>query len=188
MTSGPMPSPPMTAMRKAGIEGVSCLRYEAERRRPRGWSIEMTIYPARRANQVRRARMSGGRIVGMLCLLAPLLSGCSGASAPPKNDPLVGGGAPIPKDGAGAGAGAFAKVPDKPVPVLPAPSGATSPAALASGAAPRLDGDRDMRIPSGGDSSAAGRGQSPSGLTLGRPEPVHDVGGDRGLMPVPVVG
>src|SRR5438128_2629732 len=106
----------------------------------------MTIYPARRANQVRSARMSGGRIVGILCLFGPLLSGCSGNSGPPKNDPLIGGGAAIPRDNTGAGA--FANGPDKPLPPLPAPSGATSQAALAGGAVTKLDTDRDLRIPS----------------------------------------
>ncbi len=129
--------------------------------------------------------MSGGRIVGMLCLLAPLLSGCGGSAAPKTGqDPLVGLNAPpIPKE-----VTPTAKGPLQPVPALTAPSAATSPAALATGAVPTLESDREMRIPSGSDPAAAWRGQSPTGVTLSHPVASHDSGPERSLTPVPAVG
>ncbi len=129
--------------------------------------------------------MSGGRIVGMLWLLAPLLSGC-GSSAVPKNtpDPLNGMSTlQIPKEPTPT---PTVKGPTQPLPPLPAPSSATSPASLASNAVPKLEDDRPLRIPS--DKDAGWGGQSSPGVTLGRPGTDAGTAGERTLTPVPAIG
>jgi hypothetical protein len=129
--------------------------------------------------------MSGGRIVGTLCLLAPLLSGCSGSAVRnDKPDPLVGLNAPpIPKEVPSTAKNG----PLQPVPALAAPSAATSPAALASGAVPKLDSDRNLRIGGDADATAAWRGQNPS-ATLGQPTVKETTRPESNLIPVPTVG
>lgn len=123
--------------------------------------------------------MRGGLLIGLLCLSAGLLTGCSGGT-PPKNgpDPLIPG-PPIPKEGATA-RGAQ----DKPLPVMPAPGGATTNAEIAAGAVPKLDKERDLRIPGDKDPTDSWRDNT-SGVSLGTPGPAR-AGGS--LPPVPTVG
>src|SRR5215212_7969196 len=108
--------------------------------------------------------MSGARTVRVLCLLAPLLAGCSSGNQP-KNDPLVGFNAPpLPKEGSAAARGGG---PDRPLPGLTSPSGATSPAALTAGGVAQLDGARDLRI--GEKDPASSWGAKTAGVSLGKP-------------------
>jgi hypothetical protein len=122
--------------------------------------------------------MKHGRIICMLCLPVLFVMGCSG-NRPPKNDPLVGINAPpLPKENKGAGAVAKSndRDPNKPLPALPAPSADTSPAALASGGVPKLDGERNLRMDdkdAGKDPAASWRGKS-SGVSLGPPDTPPD--------------
>src|SRR5262245_52433835 len=105
MTSGPMPSPPMTAMREIVIESSSEERYEA----PFAASHPVRFYGMRQAGQgggnVMRGAASGGRVWGLVILGGLLaLAGCTTPAGRPslpstaalEADPLTGGDVPIP--------------------------------------------------------------------------------------------
>jgi hypothetical protein len=95
-----------------------------------------------------------------VCLLAALLGGCgpgaTGTGSRPGADPLAG--PATPSVGAPGGG----------VPPLPAPSGSTTPAALATGTVPSFNAARP------GSSGPAGVWREPtSGAILGAPEPAR---------------
>ncbi len=125
------------------------------------------------------------RTHGALLLLLLLLVGCQGGGArnPSRgglvaNDPLLGGGSPLPAGQAtarGTDRAPYAATvgrdlgqparPAGPLPSLPSPSGSTSPAALASGATGTLDAAPALRIGSGTntppDADWRGPGEAP---------------------------
>lgn len=113
--------------------------------------------------------------LAVLGLLALGLAGCGGSPRPLGNDPLVGGGPPLPTPADAA------RGKDQPLPAVPAPSASTSPANLASGAVPALDGDRgSLRI--GENDREPGRRFA----SLTPPVPIAQ-GGVSTLPPVPIV-
>src|SRR5262245_25886012 len=126
--------------------------------------------------------MSGGRIVSVLWLLAPLLAGCSSNSNQPKDAPILGINVPPPKEASPTARGG----PDRPLPPLTSPSAATSPAALAPGAVPKLENDRDLRI-GGQDSADSARGKV-SGVSLLRPTPTSDTSTPPTMQPIVPAG
>jgi hypothetical protein len=102
---------------------------------------------------------------GLVCLVVPLVIGCSSAT-PQKNDPLLGSTpVPVPKNAPEAKE-------SRGVPDLPAPSASTSPAALAGAVVPQLDGGKDLRI-----GSDAGNRSGAPGVTLSRPQPIDSNSG-----------
>src|SRR4051794_11051240 len=108
--------------------------------------------------------MTGGGVVRVLCLLGPLLAGGS-SNNQPKNEPPLGLNAPpLPREGPKTAQGGG---PDKPLPALTSPNGATSQAALAAGAVTQLDGGRDLRIGER-DQVASWQGKT-TGAVLGKP-------------------
>jgi hypothetical protein len=114
-------------------------------------------------------RRTRGKLAGVLCLGTLLVAGCSGGNnvKPTPGDPLLGNLGPTPKTGAGAvvtreNEGSLAEV--------PAPSGPTSPAALASGDVPHLDDASGLRIAGGGTARPA----KTTGITIGKPQPLAD--------------
>jgi hypothetical protein len=112
--------------------------------------------------------------VAGLGLFALFLTGCGGTARSGGNDPLVGGGPALPAE--------TARAKEQPLPAVPAPSASTSPANLASGAVPALEGSRDLRI----DGTESGRSRAPvTGASLTTPVPVGS--GPGSLPPVPVV-
>jgi hypothetical protein len=103
-----------------------------------------------------------------------LLAGCAGPRGN-EIDPLTGG-QPLPRGGSGTSAVAGGVGIAQPVP-LPAPSAATSQAALAAGVNPSLDSGRDLRIGvkavSTGDSGTGRTTGTQGGAILRGPEPAN---------------
>src|SRR6516162_269992 len=90
-----------------------------------------------------RGRGNRNRAAGLLAVLV-LASGCANDGRTQNNDPLTGGGPPIPSKAETASSrddrpAAVAGTPRAGVPPLPVPSSATSNAALAAGAFQPLD-------------------------------------------------
>lgn len=110
------------------------------------------------------------------CQNGPSLTGGGGGGSRMTNDPLLGGGPPIPTDTAtargpnrdtsaatvGRGVGNPSR-PAGPLPPLPSPSGSTSPAALTSGNNGTLDPAATLRIGGGNprDGDWRGPGETP---------------------------
>jgi hypothetical protein len=104
-----------------------------------------------------------------------LLTGCAHTGISKDGDPLWGGGPPLPSgrpgDAVAQAKGAPARdAPNGPLPELPAPSGATSQAALASDPPPQL------RIP-GGDAWRSPGKKTASAVPLQQPEPLTQAQG-----------
>jgi hypothetical protein len=102
------------------------------------------------------------------CGLAIFL-GCANDSRRPSADPLIGGETPLP-----ARTETAVTAPRSNVPPLPAPSSATSNAALAGGAFQPLDPTRDLRIGSNDGNAAAGAWRGPAGAASNPTQPVND--------------
>ncbi len=109
-----------------------------------------------------------------LGLVGVTLLGCkSGGSKPAPIDPLLG-----PPRGGPLGRGGNAQAP---LPEMPAPTSATSVAALAPGTMPQLDTGSDLRIASNNalvsnNRNAPGWHEPTSGVSLSRPEPLREGG------------
>jgi hypothetical protein len=104
-----------------------------------------------------------------------LCASCSNDSRVRDNDPLTGGGPAIPARGETPAATASA--PKTSVPPLPAPSSATSNAALAGGAFQPLDPTRDLRIGDSKPNATPDNWRGPTtaaGATLNAPQPAND--------------
>jgi len=116
-------------------------------------------------------------VVG-LGLMTLFLAGCGGPSRQVASDPLVGGQPPLPPTEA------TARAKDQPLPPVPAPSASTSPANLASGGVPTLDGGRDLRIGDNQRDAGGWRGET-TGVSLTKPVPPAPAAPGP-LPPVPV--
>ena len=107
---------------------------------------------------------------------AAATAGCSNDSRLKSGDPLTGGAPAIPAR-TETTAVATTSAPKNSVPPIPAPSSATSNAALAGGAFQPLDPTRDLRIGDGQPIPAARGGHGPvngSTATLNAPQPIVD--------------
>lgn len=102
------------------------------------------------------------------CGLA-LIIGCANDSRRSSADPLIGGEAPLPPRKETA-----ANPPRSDVPPLPAPSSATSNAALAGGAFQPLDPTRDLRIGSNDGNANGGAWRGPAAASSPPTTPATD--------------
>src|SRR5262245_61037305 len=164
ITSGPMPSPPITAIRKAAIARNPRLRYASASSlfSQREGQVEESSQPSRRVKMLKQRSGIGDQGPGtrdqrsgapkrnpvrgalLLCALVSalfLVVGCT-TNSEFASDPLLGG-RPVPRQSA--------PPPMTPArqtaapPPMTAPSSSTSPAALATGSVQPLDPRPDLR-------------------------------------------